>query len=58
LVWQGNFAVFINGELVHTDSNLQTWGKSVYFVKGGSVNSRISLDNVTFWNLDGVEINQ
>ena len=58
LVWQGNFAVFINGELVHTDSNLQTWGKSVYFVKGGEVNSRLSLDNVTFWNLDGVEINQ
>ena len=57
LVWQEQLAVLINDELIYQDSGLITWGSDIYFVKGGATNSRLAMDNVTFWNLDGVEIN-
>ena len=55
LVWQGQLVVIVNETLVYTDSGLTTWGSDIYFVKGGETNSRLAMDNVTFWNLDGVE---
>lgn len=57
LVVQGQLVVVVNDKLVYQDFGLTTWGSDIYFVKGGETNSRLSMDNVTFWNLDGVDLN-
>ncbi|MGD2028019.1 MAG: hypothetical protein PVI99_09400, partial [Anaerolineales bacterium] len=49
------FAILINDKLVHEDFGVESWGEENQFLKYSG--SSIRLDNVSFWNLDGVEIN-
>jgi len=53
---QEYLAIFVNNQLLHEDSDLASWGDEIYFINSGPNNANAELDNVKFWDLDGVEI--
>jgi type II secretory pathway pseudopilin PulG len=57
VVYQGQSGVFLNGELLGAFESPIFSGEDISFgaISRGSI--KIDIDNICFWNLDGVEIN-